>query len=214
MPAQQVRHPLFARFYTRLSSRMEDAGVGRHRQSLLAGLAGSVIEVGAGNGLNFSHYPPAVTSVLAVEPEQYLRALAVQQAALASVPVSVTAGTAEQLPAGDETFDNVVATLMLCSVTDLAGSLAEMHRVLRAGGELRFMEHVLAPSPGMRRIQWLADATCWPRCFGGCHAARDTVQAIASAGFEIRELERYRQPDTPLPWPSTPHASGIAVRLS
>ena len=75
------------------------------------------------------------------------------------------------------------------------------------------MEHVLAPTPGMRRLQRLADATVWPACFGNCHAARDTVSAIAGAGFEFRELTRYRLPETPVPWPSTPHARGIAVRI-
>jgi SAM-dependent methyltransferase len=213
MPAQQVRHPLFARFYTRLSSRMEEAGVGAHRQSLLAGLAGPVLEVGAGNGLNFRHYPVAVSGVLAVEPEQYLRALAAREAGRAPVPVTVAGGTAEQLPAADSSFDHVVATLMLCSVGDLNGAVTEIHRVLRPGGELRFMEHVLAASAGMRRIQRVADAICWPACFGGCHASRDTVTAIAAAGFELTELRRYRMPDLPVPWPSTPHVRGIAVRI-
>jgi ubiquinone/menaquinone biosynthesis C-methylase UbiE len=212
MPGQQVRHPIFARVYTRISTRMEDAGVGVHRHDLLAGLAGSVLEVGAGNGLNFSHYPATVTSVLAVEPEQYLRALAAGHAQLAAVPVTVTDGTAEQLPAEDASVDNVVATLMLCSVADQQAALAEMHRVLRPGGELRFMEHVLAESAGQRRIQRVADATCWPRCFGGCHASRDSVAAITAAGFTITELSRYRLPESTLPWPTAPHVRGVAVR--
>jgi ubiquinone/menaquinone biosynthesis C-methylase UbiE len=213
MPAQQVRHPLFARFYTRLSARMEDAGVGLHRQELLARLAGPVLEVGAGNGLNFGHYPPAVSRVLAVEPERYLRVRAARAAERAPVPVTVIAGRAEQLPAGDGSFDHVVATLMLCSVGDLAAALAEMRRVLRPGGQLRFMEHVLAGSASLRRMQRLADATCWPACFGGCHASRDPVTAIAAAGFEITGLQRYRMPEVSLPWPTAPHARGIAVRI-
>jgi ubiquinone/menaquinone biosynthesis C-methylase UbiE len=212
MPGQQVRHPIFARVYTRISTRMEDAGVGVHRQELLAGLTGSVLEVGAGNGLNFSHYPATVTSVLAVEPEQYLRALAAGQAQRAAVPVTVADGTAEHLPAADASVDNVVATLMLCSVADQRAALAEMHRVLRPGGELRFMEHVLAESAGRRRIQRVADATCWPRCFGGCHASRDSVAAITAAGFTITELSRYRLPESALPWPTAPHVRGVAVR--
>lgn len=213
MPTQQVHHPLFARFYARLSSSMEGAGgVGRIRAELLAGLAGAVLEVGAGNGLNFSHYPASVGSVLAVEPEPYLRGIAGQAATSAQVPINVVDGTAARLPAEDGSVDTVVATLMLCSVPDVPASLAEMRRVLRPGGQLVFMEHVSADTPGYRRIQRLADATIWPRCFGGCHAARDPVAAIVAAGFSITRLTKYRLPESGLPWPTSPHARGVAVR--
>jgi ubiquinone/menaquinone biosynthesis C-methylase UbiE len=212
MPAQQVRHPLFARFYARLSAGMEGAGVGRIREQLLAGVSGSVLEAGAGSGLNFSHYPATVTSVLAVEPEPHLRGVAERAAAAATVPVKVVDGTAEQLPAGDGSVDAVVATLMLCSVADLAAAVAEMHRVLRPGGKLIFMEHVRADSPRFRRVQELADATIWPFCFGNCHASRDPVAALTAGGFSIVSLTRYRLPESGLPWPTTPHARGVAIR--
>jgi len=212
MPSRQVRHPIFARFYARLAAAMEKNGVGEHRRRLLAGLSGSVLEVGAGNGLNFSHYPPTVSQVVAVEPEPHLRELAEVSAKSASVPITVVSGTAERLPANDGEYDAVVATLMLCSVTEPVVALREMHRVLRPGGELRFMEHELAASAGHRRIQRLADATCWPVCFGGCHTSRDAVAAISAAGFSVRELAQYRLPDTRMPWPTAPHARGVAVR--
>jgi ubiquinone/menaquinone biosynthesis C-methylase UbiE len=210
--SQQVRHPLFARFYARLSVNMETAGVGRLREELLAGTAGMVIEVGAGNGLNFGHYPRSVSSVLAVEPEPHLRGIAERSAAAARVPIKVVDGSAEQLPAEDGSFDAVIATLMLCSVPDPQAALAEMRRVLRPGGELRFMEHVRADTPAYRRMQQLADATFWPVCFGGCHASRDPVAAIGAAGFTVTDLTRYRLPDSRLPWPTAPHARGVAVR--
>jgi len=213
MASQQVRHPVFARVYARFSAGMEKAGVGRLREDLLAGLAGTVIEVGAGSGLNFGHYRPSVGSVLAIEPEPHLRGIAEQAAGMARVPIKVVDGSAEQLPAEDGSFDAVVATLMLCSVSDPAVALAEMRRVLRPGGELRFMEHVRAETPVYRRIQQLADATIWPACFGGCHASRDPVAAIGAAGFTISELTRYRLPDSRLPWPTAPHARGVAVRI-
>jgi ubiquinone/menaquinone biosynthesis C-methylase UbiE len=212
MTSRQIRHPLFARFYVRLSSSLEVAGLARHRDQLLAGLSGSVLEVGAGNGLNFSHYPPGVSRVLAVEPEPHLRAVAESSARDVSVPVTVVEGRAEQLPADDGAFDAVVASLMLCSVPDLGVALAEMRRVLRPRGELRFMEHVRAQTPGRLRLQRLADATIWPAFFGGCHASRDTVAAISSAGFTVTELVRYQLPASRLPWPTSPHARGIAAR--
>jgi SAM-dependent methyltransferase len=211
MGSTEVRHPIFARFYARLSTISEDNGVGEHRRRLLAGLTGSVLEVGAGNGLNFSHYPQTVSWVLAIEPEPRLRELAQFRAESASVPITVLDARAERLPADDSEYDAVVATLMLCSVAEPVVVLREMHRVLRPGGELRFMEHVLAESAACRSIQRLADATCWPVCFGGCHTGRDAVAAIGAAGFSVRELVRYRLP-THAPWPTAPHARGVAVR--
>jgi ubiquinone/menaquinone biosynthesis C-methylase UbiE len=157
MPTRTVRHPIFARIYARLSPRMEDAGAAEHRDRLLAGLAGRVIEVGAGNGLNFAHYPPTVTQVIAVEPEPYLRALALEAAERAPVPVQVVDGHAEALPVGDQSFDAAVASLVLCSVPDQARALAELARVIRSGGELRFFEHVRAEGPAMARTQRAVD---------------------------------------------------------
>jgi ubiquinone/menaquinone biosynthesis C-methylase UbiE len=212
MPTTQVRHPVFARVYARLSVTMERAGVAQHRDDLLAGLTGAVVEVGAGNGLNFRHYPATVTSVLAVEPEDHLRELAEASVRTAAVPVTVVEGTADRLPAEDGSFDAVVASLVLCSVADQAVALAEMRRVLRPGGELRFMEHVAAGTPAHRRVQRIADATIWPTCFGGCHASRDTVPAIAAAGFTVTDVRAYKIPDSSLPWPTSPHVLGVAVR--
>ncbi|MGO8961690.1 MAG: class I SAM-dependent methyltransferase [Streptosporangiaceae bacterium] len=212
MPTPASSHPVFARFYARLSARLEPV-VGPHRDRLLAGLTGSVIEVGAGNGLNFGHYPRSVSSVLAVEPDPYLRALGQQAARQAAVPITITAGSADHLPADNAAFDAVVASLVLCSVPDQAVALGEMYRVLRPAGELRFWEHVSAESTAHRRIQRLADATFWPACFGGCHASRDTVAAITAAGFVITELTRYLLPESRLPWPTTPHAQGSAIKV-
>ena len=211
MPDQQIRHPLFARFYARISTSMDSAGVGELRAGLLAGLTGSVLEVAAGNGLNFQYYPASVTSVLAVEPEPHLRGIAERAAAAAVVPIKVVNGTAEQLPAPDGSVDAVVATLMLCSVRDVGTALAEMRRVLRPGGQLIFMEHVQGDSAVCRQVQRLAD-TIRPALCGGCHAGRDPVTAITAAGFSVTSLTRYRRPETSIPWPTVPHARGIAVR--
>lgn len=208
----RVRHPIFARIFVRTSKTMEREGAADHRRRMLAGLAGRVIEVGAGSGLNFAHYPPGVTEVLAVEPEPYLREEARRSAARAPVQVTIVDGVAERLPAGDGEFDAAIASLVLCSVADQQAVLTEMRRVIRPGAELRFYEHVQADKAGMRRVQRVLDATVWPRILGGCHSGRDTVAAIEAAGFELRDLERFRFPESRLPNPTSAHVVGIAVR--
>ena len=118
-----------------------------HRRKLLEGLSGRVIEVGAGNGLNFSLYPHTVEKVVAVEPEPTLREAAREEAKEAQVEIEVVDGVASELPAEDASYDAVVASLVLCSVRDQAEALAEMRRVLKPGGELRFYEHVISHRP-------------------------------------------------------------------
>ena len=125
------RHPIFARVFARAGPAMDAQGALEHRRALLAGLAGRVLEVGAGSGLNFAHYPPAVTELLAVEPEPYLRALAETAAQQAAIPIRVVDGTADTLPSPDAGMDAAVASLVLCSVPDQARALAELRRVLR-----------------------------------------------------------------------------------
>jgi ubiquinone/menaquinone biosynthesis C-methylase UbiE len=191
---------------------MDAGGVADHRRRLLAGLAGEVIEVGAGNGLNFAYYPPQVTGVLAVEPEPYLREMAQQNAARAPVHVDVVSGVAEHVPASDASADAVVLSLMLCSVPNQAVALGEVYRVLRPGGQLRFFEHVVAETPALARVQQALDATIWPTLGGGCHPSRDTEAAIAGAGFTIEQLERFRFPDVRLSLPTSPHILGVARR--
>lgn len=119
-PHDPVHHPVFARFYARASTAAETrAGIGPLRRELLHGVSGRVIEIGAGNGLNFPHYPRAVSEVVAVEPERTLRRLAASAALRCEVPVDVVPGAAEALPVKSEAFDAAVASLVLCTVRDL-----------------------------------------------------------------------------------------------
>jgi ubiquinone/menaquinone biosynthesis C-methylase UbiE len=187
----EVRHPLFARFFHRFAGLMERE-LGEHRDELLAGLSGRVLEVGAGNGMNFGHYPATVDEVVALEPEPYLRSKAEEAARAAAVRVTVTAGTADPLPVEDASFDAVVASLVLCSVPDPAAALAEFARVLKPRGELRFLEHVRSERPRMARVQGAFDRTgVWPRLIGGCHCSRDTAGSIRVAGFEIERMREF-----------------------
>jgi ubiquinone/menaquinone biosynthesis C-methylase UbiE len=188
---EHAPHPVFARIYTKVAEIGERRGAAEHRQRLLAGLSGRVIEIGAGTGANFSHYPTTVSEVIAVEPERYLRERAHLAATRAPVAVSVVDGVGDRLPGEAQSFDAGVAALVLCTVPDQQAVLAELFRVIRPGGELRFYEHVIADTPGKARFQRLADATFWPHVAGGCHMARDTTSAIETAGFEIETCERF-----------------------
>ncbi len=206
------RHPVFARVYVRLRPSMDRQGAEEHRRRLLAGLTGRVVEVGAGDGGNFGHYPGGVTGVVAVEPEPFLRTRATERAAAAPVPVEVVDGVADRLPLGDAAVDAAVVSLVLCSVPDQATALAELRRVLRPGGELRFYEHVAADTAGLRRLQAVADHTLWPRLLAGCHTGRDTVAAIGAAGFVVEDLDRFLFPDGTRVSPAGPHVLGRARR--
>jgi len=185
--AGEVRHPLFARFFDRLSKVMERE-IGAHRSELVADLSGRVVEIGPGNGMNFRHYPASVEEVLAFEPEPYLRAKAQAAATKAPVPVTVRAGVADAVDLQDASVDGSVACLVLCTVPDQPGALAELRRVLKPGGELRFLEHVRSPQPGKARFQVNLDRSgIWPHLAGGCHCSRDTVAAIEAAGFRVED---------------------------
>ncbi|MDT0275371.1 class I SAM-dependent methyltransferase [Blastococcus goldschmidtiae] len=207
-----VDHPLFARLWARMAPAIERSGAAQHRDRLLTGIGGRVVEPGAGTGANFAHYPPEVTEVLAVEPERHLRGVAAQAARTARVPVTVVDGTAEDIPAGDGTFDAAVVSLVLCSVPDQAAALRELRRVLRPGGRLYFWEHVRAERRGSARVQDLLDRTVWPTVGGGCHTGRDTAAEIAAAGFTIERVERFRFPDGRVPMPTAPQVLGTALR--
>ncbi|WP_333738291.1 class I SAM-dependent methyltransferase [Streptomyces sp. IBSBF 2806] len=191
-----VHHPMFARCYARLGAAAETrAGLAGVRDRLLAGLSGRVVEIGAGSGLNFAHYPAGVAEVVAIEPERRLRRSALEAALRAEVPVDVVPGVAEALPVKSEAFDAAVLSLVLCSVRDVGRALAELRRVLRPGGEVRFFEHGPGGGPAMLLTQRALDRTVWPHLAGGCRLTRDTVGALRDAGFELGPYRRTTLPE-------------------
>jgi ubiquinone/menaquinone biosynthesis C-methylase UbiE len=208
---KEVSHPLFARGFDRTAWKIEDRGQRENRQRTLAGLSGRVIEVGAGNGLNFPLYPDTVDEVVAVEPEAFLRNRARDAAVNAPVKITVVDGTAQSLLAEDASFDAGVASLVLCSVFDQAQALRELRRVIRPGGELRFYEHVRAERPLAFRAQRAFDVA-WSRFAGGCHTSRDTLAAIRGAGWEVEQYERVLFRPFWFAVATAPHIIGVARR--
>src|ERR687895_105954 len=156
--SSEVHHPLFARFLAFVSARAEGGEEDDIRRELLAGLSGRVMEVGAGTGPNFRLYPGTVTEIVAAEPEKYLRAKAEATAAQSRRAIRLVDAIADELPFEDAAFDAAVAAQVLCSVPSQAAALAELRRVVRPGGELRFYEHVLATSPRLARVQRILGA--------------------------------------------------------
>ncbi len=209
---EQVHNPIFARLWERVITPMsERRGADEHRRKLLDDLGGRVIEVGAGQGVNFSYYPTSVEHVVAIEPEDYLRARAHEAARHVAVPIRVVDAVADALPAADAEFDAAIASLVLCSVPDQERSLAELFRAVRPGGELRFYEHVLADSPRLARAQRTFQPI-WTFFAGGCHPDRDTAAAIEAGGFRIERCRRFLFRAVILEHLAAPKILGVARR--
>ena len=151
---------------------------------------GRVLEIGAGTGLNFPYYPEA-TEVVAIEPDPLMLRKAEGRAKKHGI--DLRAAPAEHLPFADGAFDTVVSTGVFCSVDDPVRAMAEVHRVLRPGGTLRFSEHVKAWKPLRRAVQVAFDPI--HRLMFRCHIGRDTIQTMREARFEIEDLERLQYAD-------------------
>ena len=212
--AQGVRYPIWSRFVARFMGDIEAEGNADHRRANLAGVEGRVLELGAGTGLNFPHYGPGVTELVAAEPEPYMRERAERAGATAGVPVTVVDWPAEALDAPDASFDVVVACLVLCCVRDQQRALAELYRVVRPGGELRYYEHIRANTPRLARIQVGADRIGLWRVLGNEHFGRRTDRAIRDAGFVVEEERLFRFQPSPLDFISASHVMGVARRLA
>jgi ubiquinone/menaquinone biosynthesis C-methylase UbiE len=184
-------HPIFAALYDGLGAAAERGWMGRRRSRLLAGAAGSVLEIGGGTGANLPHYRDAGRVVVS-EPDPFMRGRLRRKLVRARVPVEVSESGAEDLPFRDGSFDAVVSTLVLCSVPNQEKALAEVRRVLRPGGRLLFIEHVRGEG-SVARVQDRV-LPLWSRLFAGCHPNRDTLGSIQAAGFEVGKLDRFVPP--------------------
>jgi ubiquinone/menaquinone biosynthesis C-methylase UbiE len=180
---------LMAKLYDHVLRPTEEACLRAWRRKVLARASGEVLEIGAGTGANLPGYPATVRHVVLAEPDRHMRAVLEQNAA-GEPRAEISDAPAESLPFASGRFDFVVGTFVLCSVSDVSASLAEIRRVLRPGGALLFIEHVAAePRTSRRRWQgWIEPL--WSRFACNCHLTRQTAAALAEAGFRLDPLVR------------------------
>jgi ubiquinone/menaquinone biosynthesis C-methylase UbiE len=178
-----LRQRFFALTYDRQMVKVEKAGLRAHRDQLLSSLAGRVLEIGGGTGSNLSSYGAAVTSLTITEPDSHMLRRLEAHVQKQMPAARVLRAPAEDLPFGDDSFDAVVSTLVLCGVDDQPRALREIRRVLRPGGQLVFFEHVRSDDPKVARQQDRMNPV--NRFVAGCECNRPTLESIRSAGFDV-----------------------------
>ncbi len=194
-------------------SRPDDPSTAARKRALFAGLHGMVLEIGPGTGKNLAYFPAEITWV-GVEPNPFMLPYLLQAIRGLGWPAGrfqIEPGDpqGDRLPVEDESVDAVVSTMVLCSVPHPAGSLQEVLRVLKPGGEFLFIEHVAAScGTGLRLFQDLLQPV-WSLAAEGCHPNRETWNTISRAGFARVEIEHYRFPGGHL---VGPRISGRAVK--
>ncbi len=189
-------HKCFAAIYDFLMARAEKTFMRAIRSEVVGKARGRTLEIGCGTGASFPYYPDP-SAVTATEPDPFMLQRARRRARLMGIPLTIIRARAELLPFPDSSFDTVISVFVFCSVQDVRRSLAEVRRVLRSHGELRFYEHVrydhrwgaLAQDAVTPLWQWLG---------GGCHPNRDTPRLLEEAGFRIVRLEVFKL-DPPVP---------------
>lgn len=184
---------LFAAAYDRGLKATEEAGLGEMRRRLLADASGRTIEIGAGTGVNIGYYPEAVTDLVLAEPGPHMARQLRAKLADSGREAEIVTAPAEGLPFESASFDTAVATLVLCTVPDPAGAVAELARVLKPGGRLLFIEHVRSEDPGSARWQDRLERP-WRFLADGCHCNRDTLATLSASPFQAAEVEHDRLP--------------------
>ncbi len=160
------------------------------RARVAAGLTGEVLEVGFGSGLNVPHYPTQVEHVLAVDPATVGRTLASKRVATSPVPVDYVGLDGASLPVDGGSIDHVLITWTMCTIPDVDSALGEIHRVLRGGGQMHFVEHGRSPDPTVAKVQ--DRLTPFQRWWaGGCHLNRPIDRPIDQAGFAVSRMDTY-----------------------
>ncbi len=202
---------LVSKFYDNIMKDAEDKGLRDWRQMLLKNSSGDVLELGCGTGANLEFYPSTIKRLVLIEPNLHMC-----QKLKEKIPVykmnniEILNDKAEHLSFADASFDTVVCTLVLCSVSNLEKALSEIHRILRPKGKLIFIEHVAATN-NPKRYRWQRRLEfLWKHIAAGCHTARNTEEAIIKAGFNMLELSR--QSMRGVPPIVRPSIRGVAIR--
>lgn len=163
-----------------------------HRAETVAGLSGTVLEIGFGSGLNLPHYPPEVERLLVVDPAVLGRELAARRIDAVGFPVESVGLDGASLALDDDSVDHVVSTFTLCTIPDVHAALAEVRRVLRPGGTFRVLEHGISPDPSV--ATWQRRLTpVQRRVAGGCHLDRAILPLVKGAGFEITSVRQWSE---------------------
>ena len=188
---------LFAAVYDRVLAPSEVRGLAGMREELLGGLTGTVVEIGAGTGLNLPHYHAGIDRLVLTEPSRpmahHLEDRRTREAPEV-VDLELLEAPAEALPLADASVDHAVATLVLCTVGDLDRTVGELARVVRPGGTLALIEHIGDTEPTRKaRVQRFVEPA-WKVVARGCHLTRDPRRALAAAGFDISGLVETRIP--------------------
>ena len=170
---------------------------GEIRERVCAGLAGDVLEIGYGSGLNQAFLPPQVSGVWAVEPSSVALALSSDRRAGSPVPVVVAGDDAERLQVPDDRFDAALSTWNLCAMTDPLAVLREVRRVVKPGSELHFVEHGLAPDDKV--VRWQRRGSGVNKRIAGCVLDRDVRGLLEEAGFTVTSLRTYYDTASPKP---------------
>jgi ubiquinone/menaquinone biosynthesis C-methylase UbiE len=167
---------------------MQQKNLAAYRGRIIPAAEGRVLEIGIGSGLNLPFYSANVASVIGLDPSANLLAMARSARRRDSLPVEFIEGSAESIPLDRASVDTVVTTWTLCSIPEASHALREMHRVLKLGGHLLFVEHGRAPDP---KVRWWQDhlTPLWKRIGGGCHLNRAIEPLISGAGFQFERLE-------------------------
>jgi len=204
-------HKWFAAIYDKMLASEEKKFLGAIRAEMLKDVTGNVLEIGAGTGVNFQYYQPGA-NVTATEPDPYMLERAKKRASEAKVAIELRQVAAEELPFPDASFDFVIDTLVLCSVSDPRKVLSEIKRVLKPGAELRLYEHVRYKNPiGALSQDLISPAWQW---FGaGCHPNRNTERYLREAGFELSDVRMHKHlPPIPPMVFTRPHLQAVARR--
>ena len=170
---------------------MRNAEATRYRAQIVPLARGTVLEIGAGSGLNFQFYGASVERLYALDPSEELLGMARKRAAAARVPIDFLLHSGEEIPLEGQSCDTVVTTWTLCTIPDPLKALAEIKRVLKPSGTLLFAEHGVAPEASVRAWQDRLNPL-WRRITGGCNLNRSVSQLMNATGLTVVDLnEQY-----------------------